>query len=63
MARFFLNILSIFKRPAKETGRTDRPHIKQTFYGMSLVLLSMVCFIFILWVIMTIVRLFSGFAG
>lgn len=62
MARSFLENLNIFKRPSKESGRGDGPHIKQTLHGMSLILLSMVCFILILWVIMTIVRLFSGFA-
>lgn len=62
MARLFLNIPSIFKKPAQESSRNERPHIKTTLYGMGMILLSMVSFIFIIWIIMTIVRLFSGFA-
>lgn len=62
MARLTLNIPSIFKKPPQELRGNDQPHAKQTFHGMALMLLAIVCFIFILWIIMTIVRLFSGFA-
>lgn len=62
MARLSLNIPIIFKRPESESKRSDQPHVKATLHGMYLVLLSIVCFIFILWILMALIRLFSGFA-
>ena len=62
MARLSLQIPSLFRKPAQTSDRVEKPHFKATFAGMMLVVLSIVCFIMILWIIMTIVRLFSGFA-
>lgn len=62
MARLSLQIPSLFKKPAQQEERVKKPHFKVTFNAMMLVVLAIVCFIMILWIIMTVVRLFSGFA-